>query len=78
MVGKRRCCRRSGQIRRLLKTSPSLQREVADIIADEVPASRQNGAALMAFYGETPIVLIEGLSCTEDQVLRPWFPDDRE
>jgi hypothetical protein len=63
-------------IRRILKTSPSLRREVAAMITDETPDAQRDIAATLTLYGEQPIVAIEGLTFTEDQVMGPWFPDD--
>jgi hypothetical protein len=63
-------------IRRLLKTSPSLRREVAAMIADETPDTQRDVAMTLALYDEQPMVPIEGLTFTEDQVLGPWFPGD--
>jgi hypothetical protein len=63
-------------IRRTLKTSPSLRREVVAMIADEMQDAQRDVAAVLALYGEKPIVAIEGLTFTEEQVLGPWFPDD--
>ena len=59
-----------------LKTNPSLRREVAALIADETSDLQQEVAATLAIYGEKPVVAIEGLTFTEEQVLGPWFPDE--
>jgi Domain of unknown function DUF29 len=61
-----------GGIRRTLRSSPSLRREVSGIIADET----RDVAATMAIYGEQPRLVIEDSAYTEHQVLEPWFPDD--
>ena len=63
-------------IRRLLKSSPSLRREVAAMIADETPDAQRDVATMLALYDEQPKVPIEGLTFTEDQVLGPWLPDE--
>ena len=63
------------QIHRTLKDSPSLRREVASIVADEMPGVGQDIAATLAIYGGQALVPIGELSFTEDQVLGPWFPD---
>jgi hypothetical protein len=61
-------------IARSLKTSHSLRREIAEIIADETSAAKQDVAAALNDYDEQP-VMTEGLTFTEEQVLGPWFPD---
>jgi hypothetical protein len=65
-----------GGIRRTLKASPSLRREIAAIVADETSDVQQEVAATLAIYGEEPVVAIEGLTFTGEQVLGPWFPDE--
>jgi hypothetical protein len=62
--------------RRMLKASPSLRREVALMIAEETPDMCQDVAATLALYGEQPLVPVEALTFTEQQVLEAWFPDD--
>jgi hypothetical protein len=63
-------------IERSLKTSPSLRREVAEMIGEETSAAKQDVAATLKDYSERPVVAIEGLTFTEEQVLGPWFPDE--
>jgi Domain of unknown function DUF29 len=63
-------------IERSLKSSPSLRREVAEMIAEETSAAKQDVAATLKDYSERPVVAIEGLTFTEEQVLGPWFPDE--
>jgi hypothetical protein len=63
------------QIRRRLEDSPSLRREVATIIADEIPGVRQDVSATLAIYGEQPVVPIDGLTFTDAEVLGNWYPD---
>jgi len=63
-------------IERSLKTSPSLRREVAEMIADETSAAKQDVAAVLKDYDEQPVVAIEGLTFAEEHVLGNWFPDD--
>ncbi len=65
-----------GGIHRTLKGSPSLRREAAAMIADETPEAQQLVAATLVIYGEEPVVAIERLAFTEEQVLGPWFPDE--
>jgi hypothetical protein len=61
-------------IERSLKTSPCLRREIAEMIADETSAAKHDVAAGLKDYDEQPVVAIEGLTFTEEQVLGPWFP----
>jgi hypothetical protein len=63
-------------IERSLKTSPSLRREVAAMIAEETAAAKQDVAATLSDYDEQPLVSIEIMTFTEEQVLGPWFPDE--
>jgi Domain of unknown function DUF29 len=56
-------------IERSLKSSPSLRREIAEIIAEETSAAKRDVAAVLKDYGEQPIVAIEGLTFTEEEVL---------
>ena len=65
-----------GGIRRALKGSPSLRREIAAMIADETPDVHQEVAGTLAVFGEQPVVAIETLTFTEEQVLGNWLPDD--
>jgi uncharacterized protein DUF29 len=59
-----------------LKSSPSLRREIAEIILDETSNAKQDVAASLRDYGEQSLVSIETLTFTEQQVLEAWFPDD--
>lgn len=63
-------------IRHCLKGSPSLRREIGQMILDETQDARQDVAAALQDYGEQPSVVIDGLAYTEEQVLEPWFPDE--
>jgi hypothetical protein len=63
-------------IRRTLKASPSLRREVALMIAEETPDVGEDVAATLAIYGEQPLLPFEALTFTEEQVLEAWFPDE--
>ena len=45
--------REQGRIKRLLRESPSLRREVPAIIAEEIPEAARVAAKEMAAYGET-------------------------
>jgi Domain of unknown function DUF29 len=49
-----------GGIRRTLKASPSLRREVAAMIADETSDVQQEVAATLVIYDEEPVVAIKG------------------
>jgi hypothetical protein len=62
------------RIKRALRESPSLRREVAAMIAEETLDVADEVAATLAVYGEQPTVDIAALSFSEDQVLGDWFP----
>jgi hypothetical protein len=63
-------------IDRALEDSPSLRRLVAGLIADETRRAGKLVARSLALYSEQPLVDIDSLTFTEDQVLGPWLPDD--
>jgi hypothetical protein len=63
-------------IGRCLKDSPSLRRDVAAMILDEISDAKQDVAAALQDYGECPRLSIEDLAYNEQQVLESWFPDD--
>jgi hypothetical protein len=53
----------------VLEASPSLRREVAAIVAGEIPRVRRIVRGNMSRYGEVPTVDLETLSFTAEQVL---------
>jgi hypothetical protein len=63
-------------IRHCLKTSPSLRREIGQMILDETQDAQQDVAATLQDYGEQPRVVIEELTYTEQRVVEAWFPED--
>jgi hypothetical protein len=67
--------RARGQIERMLEESPSLQREVAALIAREMPRARALVRANLHDYGEQPIADIDAIAYTEAQVLGDWLPE---
>ena len=66
----------AGGIEATLKTNPSLRREVAEMIAEETSDAKQDVAATLKDLWREPVVAIEGLTFTEEQVLGNWFPDE--
>jgi hypothetical protein len=58
----------------LMQDSPSLQRFVAEMIADGTRRSGRRAARSLERFGEQPRVEINSLAFTEDQVLGDWFP----
>lgn len=62
-------------VERLLDESPSLRREVADIVSGELGRSRKLAALALAEHGETPTLPLDSLTYNEQQVLGDWFPD---
>ena len=65
--------RARADIRELLDDSPSLRRTVDTIIARQLPSVRADVGEMLADYGETPRVAIEGLSYDVDAVLGGFF-----
>ncbi len=64
------------EIDRRLKDSPSLRREISDIVADEMTPARSLVRANLQDYGEQPRIDIELVTYTEAQVLGDWLPDN--
>lgn len=62
------------EIERLLEESPSLRREVANIIVDETAPARSLVLAKFQDHGEQPLTDIDVLAYTEAQVLGDWLP----
>ncbi len=62
------------EIEGLLDDSPSLRREVSGMIAGALPRTRRDVAATLADYGEKPLIDLDQLTFTEDQILGDWFP----
>jgi hypothetical protein len=62
------------EIERLLKESPSLRREIADMMTEEFPGARTMVEANLRDYGEQPLIDIGLTTYTEDQVLGDWMP----
>lgn len=58
----------------VLEDSPSLRRELPDIIRHQTDRARRRAAAALADRGESAAGL-DGLAYDEGQVLGPWLPD---
>ncbi len=61
-------------IKRLLDANPSLRRTVGDVIVRQVSDVREIVAASLARYGETPRVVVDGLTYDAEAVLGGFFP----
>jgi hypothetical protein len=61
-------------IERRLKDSPSLRREVADMVADELRSARSLVRANLEDYREQPLLDLDTISYSELQVLGDWLP----
>lgn len=59
----------------LLEDSPSLRREVAGMIDQRLPKMRARVRDNLARYGEEPLVDLDQIAYTEDQILGDWLPD---
>ena len=64
------------EIRRLLKDSPSLKREVASLVADELPDARRVVARAAARHHETLSADPASLEFDADQVLDDSYPPE--
>lgn len=62
------------EIEALLTDSPSLRGDVAPMIIWAMPRARRDAAATLKDYGEQPLIDLNRLTYTEDQVLGDWFP----
>jgi hypothetical protein len=62
----------------VLKTSPSLRREVAEVIERQVIRARRVVRVELAQRGESVRANPDSLAYAEDQVLGDWFPEPRE
>jgi hypothetical protein len=63
-------------IENVLESSPRLKRSVEEIIAAEHPRALRLVNRVLAVYGETPRVPLDGLHYEVEQVLGPWLPAD--
>jgi Domain of unknown function DUF29 len=62
------------EIEYLLEDSPSLRREVGNMIGKETPRARRTVLRTLTRHGEQPATDLNQLSHTEEQVLGDWFP----
>lgn len=63
------------EIERLLEESPSLRREVAALVTKEHPRGRTMARTGFQDYGEKPLIDLDQVTYTEDQVIGEWMPD---
>jgi len=61
-------------VRRLLRDSPSLRRDLPEIVQAEIAEARELASHSLSLYGETPRVPLDTLRYDEAQVLGDWFP----
>jgi len=66
--------RARGEIEQLLADSPSLRNEIAGMIAKGFPSARKLVRAGPKDYGEQPLIDLDEVTYTEDQVLGDWMP----
>jgi len=62
-------------IAKVLKDSPSLRSAVPEMIVEETPSARMIVASILEENGEQPVVAIDSMTFTLEQVLGDWFPD---
>ncbi len=67
--------RTRAEIERLLRGNRTMRASVPTVIVEELPVAREIAAAALGEHGETPIVPLDELRYTEEQVLDSWFPD---
>lgn len=63
-------------IQRILQDSPSLKRELPEIIAEEAADARVMVRQTLADYHETPRVALDSITFDEIRVLGDWMPDE--
>jgi Domain of unknown function DUF29 len=63
------------EIGRLLDESPSLRQGVAGMIDQELPGARALVRLALKDYGEQPLIDLDQVNYTEDQVLGDWMPE---
>lgn len=68
--------RARGEIERRLEDSPSLRRELPDIISREMHRMQRMVRTMLQDYGEQSKTNIKSLSYTEAHVLGDWLPDN--
>jgi hypothetical protein len=66
--------RSRAEIASLLDDSPSVRPLVAGMIAEKLTTARRLAMLSLDEYGEAPLVDLETLAYTEDQVLGEWLP----
>jgi hypothetical protein len=59
-----------------LEDSPSLRAKVDSMVARQLSRQRRLVADVLALYDEAPLVPLEGIVFSVDQVLGSWFPAD--
>jgi hypothetical protein len=59
----------------VLSDSPSLRREIGSMIDTNLPKVRASVRKTLLRYGEQPLIDIDHITYTEDQVLGDWLPD---
>jgi len=62
-------------IERLLADSPSLRREIAGTIVEELPHASVVVRTGLKDYDEQPLIDLDQVTYTEDQVLGDWMPE---
>jgi hypothetical protein len=67
--------RARGEIERLLEDSPSLRPAIGGMIERELPRARRLAARALALHGEQPMVDVDAIDYSGEQVLGEWFPN---
>jgi len=67
--------RARGEIELLLADSPSLRSEVAGMITKGFPHARALVRVGLKDYGEQPVIDLDQVTYSEDQVLGDWLPE---
>jgi len=64
-------------IRRLLRDSPSLRRDLPEIVQMEMVEARELASRSLSLYRETPRKPVDALAYDVEQVLGDWFPSGK-
>ncbi|MEO9190937.1 MAG: DUF29 domain-containing protein [Acetobacteraceae bacterium] len=63
------------EIAEILADSPSLRREVPEMVARQLKVAQRFVLANLAYHGETPLKPLEAITFDEGTILGDWLPD---
>ena len=63
------------RLENLLRVSPSLKRQLPELIAEAMQSGRRLAEISLTDHGEVPTVDFESLTYTQDDIFGDWLPD---